>query len=221
MKKQILILSGPTHEYIDPVRFIGNASSGKMGKCLAEEAARRGYKVEMISGPVAEENLPQTKGIFVHRVISAEEMLLKAEALFSSSDYIFFAAAVADYAPAEKLAQKKAKSAEEFLLRLRPTPDIAQQLCAHKKAKQIAIGFALQTENGEEHARKKLKKKHLNGIVLNTPATLGAHEGTFSYLSALHTTFNPWGRISKEACAQRILDAAEQLETLAKKTSPS
>jgi phosphopantothenoylcysteine decarboxylase/phosphopantothenate--cysteine ligase len=78
MKKQILILSGPTHEYIDPVRFIGNASSGKMGKCLAEEAARRGYKVEMISGPVAEENLPQTKGIFVHRVISAEEMLLKA-----------------------------------------------------------------------------------------------------------------------------------------------
>jgi len=212
MKKQILILSGPTHEYIDPVRFIGNASSGKMGKFLAEEAARRGYKVEMVSGPVAEENMPQAEGISLHRVTSAEEMLLTAKPLFTHSNCILFVAAVADYTPAEKLTQKKVKSSEEFLLRLRPTPDIAQQLCAHKKADQVAIGFALQTEHGEEHARRKLKKKHLDGIVLNTPTSLGASDGLFSYLSILDTAFKDWGRISKKACAQQILDAVQQLE---------
>jgi len=207
MKKQILILSGPTHEYIDPVRFVGNASSGKMGKALAEEAARRGYEVEFVSGPVAEENLPRAGNIRIHKVVGAEEMLSKARKLFQSSEAVIFAAAVADYAPAEKLDQKMAKSADEIVLRLRPTPDIAQTLCAEKQPGQVAIGFALQTEEGEENARRKLAAKNLDGIVLNSPATLGAENGTFSYLAAGAEGFEEWGRIGKADCARRIFDA--------------
>jgi phosphopantothenoylcysteine decarboxylase/phosphopantothenate--cysteine ligase len=210
MKKQILILSGPTHEYIDPVRFIGNASSGKMGKALAEEAAQRGCEVEFVTGPVAEENLPRAGNIHIHKVVGAEEMLSKARKLFQSSEAIIFAAAVADYAPAEKLGQKMAKSTEGLVLHLRPTPDIAQTLCEEKKNGQVAIGFALQTEEGRENARRKLAKKNLDGIVLNTPATLGANDGTFSYLAADAEAFEEWGRIGKTDCARRILDAAER-----------
>ena len=207
MNKRILILSGPTHEYIDPVRFIGNASSGKMGKALAEEAVRRGYEVDFVTGPVADENLPEIGNVHIHRVVGAEEMLSKAWKLFQSSEAAIFAAAVADYAPAEKLEQKRAKSAEEWVLHLRPTPDIAQTLCVEKKPGQVAIGFALQTEAGQENARRKLAEKKLNGIVLNSPATLGAENGTFSYLAAGAEDFEAWGRIGKAECAKRILDA--------------
>ena len=102
MGKKILILSGPTHEYIDPVRFIGNASSGKMGKAIAEEAVQRGHEVEFITGPVAEENIPTLASGHIHRVTSAEEMLSTARELFQTAETIIFAAAVADYAPVEK-----------------------------------------------------------------------------------------------------------------------
>ena len=210
MKRNLLILSGPTHEYIDPVRFIGNASSGKMGKALAEEAAQRGYKVELVTGPVAEENLPTGKNIYIHKVVSAEEMLSKARELFQSSETILFAAAVADYAPAEKLDQKMNKSTKNLVLHLRPTPDIAQTLCSQKQPEQVAIGFALQTEKGQKNAHRKLTVKNLDGIVLNTPATLGANDGIFSYLAAGAEGFDEWGCIGKTDCARRILDAAER-----------
>jgi phosphopantothenoylcysteine decarboxylase/phosphopantothenate--cysteine ligase len=210
MNQRVLILSGPTHEYIDPVRFIGNASSGRMGKALAEEAARRGYTVNLVTGPVADEHLPQDRGgrIHIHRVVAAEEMLAAAAALFESADLVIFAAAVADYAPAEKQAEKMAKADRELVLRLRPTPDIAQTLCAAKRGSQTAFGFALQTADGEANARRKLEQKNLDGIILNTPASLGADRGTFSFLSARAERFEPWGSIDKAACAAKILDAA-------------
>lgn len=207
MKPTLLILSGPTHEYIDPVRFIGNASSGLMGKALAEESVRRGYRVEFVTGPVAVANLPVlAPDGRPHPVVSAGEMLERSRALFPAADAIVFAAAVADYAPAERRLEKMGKSGEELLLRLRPTPDIAKTLCTGKRADQVAIGFALQTSDGEACARRKLADKHLDGIVLNTPATLGADSGTFSYLSTGAETFEEWGRIGKEECARRILD---------------
>jgi len=205
--KRILILSGPTHEYIDPVRFIGNASSGKMGKAIAEEAIRRGYETEFITGPVAEENLPNLGSGSIHRVMSAEEMLATAQELFKTADVTLFAAAVADYAPSEKLPEKMTKSNDEFMLRLRPTPDIAQTLCSEKKPKQIAVGFALQTADGEANARRKLDTKKLDGIVLNTPSTLGADNGTFSFLSSHAEHFDEWGCIDKPSCAKKIFDA--------------
>ena len=207
MQRTVLILSGPTHEYIDPVRFIGNASSGKMGKALAEEATKRGLEVEFITGPVDEQNLPNLGNIRIHRVTSAEEMLATARIFFQSSETIIFAAAVADYAPAEKRTEKMAKSSEELVLRLSPTPDIAQTLCSEKRSDQMAIGFALQTADGETNARRKLKGKNLDAIVLNTPATLGAENGTFSFLSSGSDGFDHWGRIDKPDCARKIFDA--------------
>jgi len=209
MKKSVLILSGPTHEYFDPVRFIGNASSGKMGKALAEEATKRGLEVEFITGPVDEQNLPNLGSGHLHRVTGAQEMLSKARPLFQSSETIIFAAAVADYAPAEKRKKKMAKSSEELVLRLCPTPDIAQTLCSEKRPDQMAIGFALQTADGEANARRKLEGKNLDAIVLNTPATLGAENGTFSFLSSGSDGFDHWGCIDKPDCARKIFDSIE------------
>lgn len=212
MNKQALILSGPTHEYIDPVRFIGNASSGLMGKALAEEALERGYHVQFVSGPVAPSNLPNLGDCgTIHTVVSAEDMLKASTDFFSKATVIVFAAAVADYAPAERKTEKMAKSTDELVLRLRPTPDIAKTLCAGKNAEQVAIGFALQTADAEANARRKLHAKNLDGIVLNTPATLGASTGTFSFMERGADAFKTWGCIDKATCAQHILEAVERL----------
>jgi phosphopantothenoylcysteine decarboxylase/phosphopantothenate--cysteine ligase len=207
MEKRVLILSGPTHEYIDPVRFIGNASSGKMGKALAEEAHRLGYAVEFITGPVANNNLPDFPDTHIHKITGAEDMLIMAQSFFKTADIIIFAAAVADYAPSEIQTEKMAKTAGEIILRLRPTPDIAKTLCATKTTHQIAFGFALQTADGEIHASRKLAEKNLDGIILNTPTTLGAETGTFSFLSQQSDHFVKWGSISKTDCAIKIFQA--------------
>ncbi len=214
MQKRALILSGPTHEYIDPVRFIGNASSGLMGKAIAEEALARGYTVDFVSGPVAPNNLPDLLSSGnIYPVTDAEEMCSTAAKLFAAADLIIFAAAVADYTPAEKRNEKMPKSTEDLILRLRPTPDIAKTLCAEKTSAQIAIGFALQTHDGEANARRKLEDKNLDGIVLNTPATLGSSTGTFSFLSRSEKEFSYWGQISKSACAHHIFEAVNQLSS--------
>lgn len=212
MTKKILILSGPTHEYFDPVRYVGNASSGLMGKALAEEAARRGYSVDIVSGPVPEENLPNM-GVSgsIHNVVSAEEMLAHAADIFPAVDVAIFAAAVADYAPVERSEEKTAKSLDTLVLHLRPTPDIAKTLGEIKQLGQITIGFALQTSDGERNAARKLSAKNLDGIVLNTPASLGAKSGSFSFLATGTEAFDDWGCIEKNECAGRIMDAVERL----------
>ncbi|MBL7016367.1 MAG: phosphopantothenoylcysteine decarboxylase [Kiritimatiellales bacterium] len=201
--KKVLILSGPTHEYFDPVRFIGNASSGKMGKALAEEAVFQGLEVDFISGPVPDANLPSIGKII--RVTGAEEMLSAARAKFAEADIIIFAAAVADFQPLEKSDEKFPKVGKNISIELRPTPDIAATLCADKRDDQIAIGFALQTHDGEAKAREKLAKKNLDGIVLNTPATLGAENGLFTWID--FQTLEKWGRLTKTECAKRIFSA--------------
>ncbi len=207
--KKVLILSGPTHEYFDPVRFIGNASSGKMGKALAEEAIRRGMDVEFVTGPVSPDNLPgearpegTRRAIHITRVTSAEEMLTAAKEKFGSADLIIFAAAVADYQPAVKSAEKLPKAEKNLTIELKPTPDIAATLCANKRKDQIAIGFALQTHDGEAKAREKLILKNLDGIVLNTPATLGAETGLFTWIG--QQGLESWGSLDKADCAKRI-----------------
>lgn len=205
----MLILSGPTHEYIDPVRFIGNASSGRMGCALAVEAAARGFAVDFVTGPVPEANLPPAgDALRIVRVISAADMLNAARGLSERADIMIFAAAVADYTPVETLHDKLPKTSG-LTLQLVATEDIAATLCAAKRAGQTAIGFALQTGDGEAQARRKLAAKQLDGIVLNTPATLGAPDGTFSFLARGQETFEAWGRIDKAACARHILDTVQ------------
>lgn len=200
--KKVLILSGPTHEYFDPVRFIGNASSGKMGKALAEEAIFQGLEVDFISGPVPEANLPNIGKIT--QVTGAEEMLDAAQAKFADADIIIFAAAVADFQPLEKSDEKVPKLGKNLSVELRPTPDIAATLCANKRKDQIAIGFALQTHDGEVKAKEKLATKNLDGIVLNTPATLGAETGLFTWID--FQGLENWGSLDKAACAKKIFD---------------
>lgn len=199
--KRLLILSGPTHEYLDPVRFLGNASSGLMGKALAETARLLGAEVTLISGPVPAAHLPA--GIRTLSVVSAEEMLAAARTEMPRSDAAIFAAAVADYRPARRSPVKESKS-EAPVLTLVTNPDLAATL-GREFPRVFRIGFALQSHDGETCARGKLEAKNLQGIVLNAPDSLGADSGEFHYLAAGAESFTSWGRLSKPEAARRIL----------------
>lgn len=163
--KKVLITAGPTYEYIDPVRFIGNASSGKMGYALANAFANDGAKVILVSGPVSISI--KHPNITVIPVVSAEEMLNACQQYFNSADIVVFAAAVADYKPLERHTLK-IKEKQSRTISLVPTVDIAETLGRQKKQHQITLGFALETHDAEEHAIQKLQKKNLDIIVLNT-----------------------------------------------------
>ena len=171
--KHVLITAGPTYEAIDPVRFIGNRSSGKMGYSIAKECKARGAQVTLVSGPVSSD-LKADDGIEVVRVQSAEEMYHACDQFFENADIVILAAAVADYRPAEVALQKIKKSDDEMQISLKKTIDIAATLGAKKKTNQIFIGFALETNDEINHATKKLHKKNLDFIVLNTLNDKGA-----------------------------------------------
>jgi len=170
--KTILITAGPTYEAIDPVRFIGNHSSGKMGVALAQECASRGAAVELVLGP--SKLKVSNPSIQVHRVISASEMLDVAKEKYSSSDVAIFAAAVADYRPKVAATEKIKKNDSELALNLEKTEDIAKTLGKIKRENQINIGFALETSNELEYAKAKLQKKNFDFIVLNSLKDKGA-----------------------------------------------
>lgn len=170
--QRILITAGPTHENIDPVRFIGNYSSGKMGYAIAEELAQRGAIVTLVSGPT---NLniehPNIKRV---KVQSAQEMYDACTKHFANSNAAIMAAAVADYTVKSTANQKIKKSDENFSLELKKTKDIAKELGKIKSEKQILVGFALETENEKVNAINKLKSKNLDFIVLNSMNDKGA-----------------------------------------------
>jgi phosphopantothenoylcysteine decarboxylase/phosphopantothenate--cysteine ligase len=169
--KHILITAGPTYEAIDPVRFIGNHSSGKMGYAIAEAAASLGAEVVLISGPSA----LRLENDFVKliRVTSAEEMYNAAHEYFDTCDVAILSAAVADYRPSEVASEKIKKKTDDLILQLTKTKDILASLGEIKKS-QFLVGFALETENEEENAKLKLKKKNLDLIVLNSLRDKGA-----------------------------------------------
>ena len=171
--KKVMITAGPTYEKIDPVRFIGNYSSGKMGFALAEECARRGAQVTLITGPVQLKT--QHSGIIRVDVESAEEMYKAAQAHFPDADAGILCAAVADYRP-ETVADKKIKreKEEELTLHLRATQDIAASLGAIKRKQQCLVGFALETNNEQQNAEGKLERKNFDFIVLNSLNDVGA-----------------------------------------------
>ena len=171
--KKVLITAGPTYEQIDPVRFIGNYSSGKMGFAIAEECAKRGAKVSLVAGPVqVEAKHPNITRINVR---SAQEMHDASVVEFKDSDIAILAAAVADYTPAQTASVKmKRKEGEELNLELKPTQDIAAHLGKLKKENQRIVGFALETNNELEHAKQKLEKKNFDFIVLNSLQDQGA-----------------------------------------------
>lgn len=173
--KTVLITAGPTYENIDPVRFIGNMSSGKMGARLAEECALRGAEVKLILGP-SKLNVSGSN-IDVIAVRSSDEMYQIANSMHDRSDIVIFAAAVADYKPKNIADQKIKKDDTEMSIQLLKTTDIAKTLGAKKRENQIHIGFALETNNEESNAEKKLTKKNFDFIVLNSLNDKGAGFG--------------------------------------------
>jgi phosphopantothenoylcysteine decarboxylase/phosphopantothenate--cysteine ligase len=173
--KSVLITAGPTYEAIDPVRFIGNHSSGKMGYALAEAAAALGGKVHLISGPSA--LTVSNPNIKLHRVRSAEEMLRSVQEYWSSCDWGIFAAAVADYRPKIVADQKIKKNSDELIIELTKNPDILSWAASTKTTFQKVIGFALETKDGLTYAKDKLIRKDLDAIVLNEMGQTGVGFG--------------------------------------------
>jgi phosphopantothenoylcysteine decarboxylase/phosphopantothenate--cysteine ligase len=174
--KNVLVTAGPTHEPIDPVRYVGNHSSGKMGFALAESLAGMGAKVSLVCGPV---NLTLSNdSIDRIDVGTAGEMYEAVNQLFPDMDMVFMAAAVADYTPSQPEKSKIKKSSDKISIDLVKTPDILKGICRQKSPGQLIIGFALETDNEVENARKKLKDKNLDFIVLNSLNEAGAGFGT-------------------------------------------
>jgi phosphopantothenoylcysteine decarboxylase/phosphopantothenate--cysteine ligase len=172
--KKAFVTAGPTYEAIDPVRFIGNHSSGKMGIELAKELLKRGADVTLIIGPTHEALPPD---ITIIKVISAEEMYAACTKIFAQTDIAIMSAAIADYTPVEVATQKIKKSSDTFSVELTKTKDVAKSLGALKKPKQLLVAFALETNNEKEHALKKLESKNADMIVLNSLNDKGAGFG--------------------------------------------
>lgn len=204
--KKILITAGPTYEAIDPVRFIGNHSSGKMGFEIAKEAAKLGAEVTLVSGP-SHLNISD-KSIKLIRVISADEMYNACHDYFENTDVAIAAAAVADYRPKNVASQKIKKAESSLTIELEKTKDILASLGEIKK-NQFLIGFALETENEIENAKAKIQKKNLDLIVLNSLQDDGAGFGTpTNKVTFIDKDFNvePMDLKSKEKVAQDILN---------------
>lgn len=172
-KYKAIVTAGPTYENIDPVRFIGNYSSGKMGIAIAESLANKGCEVHLICGPIQQIcNHPMVK---IHNVISAQEMYDKCNQLFPQVDIAIMSAAVADFTPSTVAMNKIKKSDDnELILTLQKTKDILKHLGTIKTERQFLVGFALETENEEENAMKKLTTKNADLIILNSLNEIGA-----------------------------------------------
>lgn len=206
--KKILITAGPTYENLDPVRFIGNYSSGKMGYALAREAAARGAEVVLVSGPVS---LPSPAGVRLVDVVSAREMCAACQAEFPDCDAAVMCAAVADYRPAECAPSKiKREGHGELLLRLVANPDIAASLGAAKRPGQLLVGFALETDHELENARAKARRKNLDWIVLNSlrdkEAGFGKDTNKVTMIESATGRVVPFPAKTKAEVASDILD---------------
>lgn len=204
--KKILVTAGATQEAIDPVRYITNHSTGKMGYALAVTAMRRGADVTLISGRTALE-----APLGVHRIttVSAADMFEAVADMAPKQDIIIKAAAVADYTPVSVSEEKIKKSDDSMTIELKRTTDILSWLGEHKRPDQFLCGFSMETENLVENSRKKLEKKHLNMIVANSLKTEGAGFGTDTNVVTIITgdTMTELPQMSKEMVASHILDA--------------
>lgn len=210
--KRLLITAGPTQEAIDPVRYIGNRSSGKMGFALAEEAALRGARVELVTGPTA----LRTDRPGIHRtdVVSAAEMATACKALYADCDLAILSAAVADWRPRRIAGSKLKKDAGMDHLELEATEDILAWMGAHKAPGQVLVGFALETDDEVRHAMGKLERKNLDLIVMNSLRDAGAgfgHDTNKVTLIGRDTKPDERALLSKTDTARAILDRIERI----------
>lgn len=203
---RFLITAGPTREYLDDVRFLSNASSGRMGYAIARAAARAGHTVHLVSGPVT---FAAPEGVKVTPVVTTEEMYRAAARLFPKVDCLVGAAAPVDFTPARRVRGKQKKSGGALSLRLKPTTDILTVL-GRRKRKQIIIAFAVEVQNPIRNALEKMKRKNADAIVLNTPAALGAAKSSVTILTpdGAHVE---WRNAGKARIARGVVGLAEKL----------
>jgi phosphopantothenoylcysteine decarboxylase/phosphopantothenate--cysteine ligase len=216
----VLVTAGPTCEDLDPVRYITNRSSGKMGYAVAEAAAQRGAKVILISGPTS---LDTPANVERFNVRTAEEMHQAVTEKISSAAIAIFAAAVADYRPSLALDQKIKRNKEPFTLTLEPTPDILAT-AAKDKGDRLIVGFAAETQNVAENARKKLAAKNADLIVANDVTAEGAgfdHDTNIITLFSRDNRDLPLPRMTKREAAHRILDEVIRLHSVLRSPQPS
>ena len=206
--KRVLVTAGPTHEPIDPVRYVGNWSSGKMGFAVANAATLRGADVTLISGPVALQSPRNTRRVDIQTASEMHDAMLKE---FPSADVVIMAAAVADFAPTDTATEKikrELQQGDTFTLQLKKNPDILRAL-GEQKSHQILVGFALETSNGTANAQNKLRDKHLDMIVLNNPLEEGAGLGADTNVVTMFMAdgaAEQLPRMSKFDVANKILD---------------
>ncbi len=205
LQLRILITAGPTHEPIDPVRYLANRSSGKTGYALAAEACARGHSVTLISGPVHLDPIMDAKNVSVETAVEMRTAVLGA---YSDADVVIMAAAVADYRPTTFSEHKIKKAEDEGVLHLSRNPDILRELGKLKEA-QLLVGFALETHDQLTSARTKFEEKNLDLLVLNGPANLGGNEGTHQVLSS--NGFIEGKTRSKAAFSEYLIDLIEGL----------
>jgi phosphopantothenoylcysteine decarboxylase/phosphopantothenate--cysteine ligase len=211
--RTVLVTAGPTHEPIDPVRYVGNRSSGRMGYALAQAAWRRGARVTLVTGPSA---LPFPEGVDLVAVETAQEMLDSTAALLPSADVSVFAAAVADFRPdgASERKVKRSEAADGLELHLIANPDVAADTRDLRKQGSISVGFALETHDLLEHAEAKLEAKGFNLLVANDAMAPGAGFGvTTNRVTLLSTHADPeeLPLLSKDEVAERVLDRVARL----------
>ena len=206
-KLNIVITAGGTREYIDPVRFISNASSGKMGYAIARAALKAGHKVTLIS---ANTRLPRPKNIRIIEVVTSDDMFKAVKAEYEKCDGLIMAAAVSDYKPAAGSKTKIKKDQVVLSLDLKPTRDILKWAGRNKKKGQTLVGFALEDTNLLENAEKKLKSKKLDMIIANEPTAIGSDKSTI-HIKTKTTDWQTFENVTKSTSAKNILKSIDEL----------
>jgi len=202
-----LITAGGTREYIDPVRFISNASSGRMGYRLAEMTKMRGHNVILITAPT---NLPLPRGIEIIKVGSAEEMFKAVKSRFGGCDCLIMSAAVSDYTPIRVFNAKMKRGHSLRILKLKPTRDILKWAGSHNQGRQLIIGFALEDRNLKINAERKMKEKNLDVIIANKPSAIG-EETSSVWIKSRSGSWKTIKNKSKAFIAEKIIQSAETI----------
>lgn len=201
---RVCISAGPTREYLDAVRFLSNASSGRMGYALAEAAIAAGWEVDLVSGPVA---LDAPDGVVLHRVVSSQQMQESLQACFETCDVLIMSAAVSDFRPARSWDGKISRKDGPVTVKLFPTEDILASLTARKRADQLVVAFAVETGEPatlEAKARAELGPKGADWVVVNPPEAMEASESRAAVLDATDVLL-PWNNRPKNRLAEEII----------------
>ena len=199
-RPQVVVTAGPTREHLDDVRFLSNASTGRMGHAIAQEARRRGAEVTLILGP---STLPRLEGVHTVDVVSTSDLLKATREAVKGADLVVFAAAPSDFRPIRRRRGKPPREDGDMELTLRPTPDVARSL-ARRKGHRVHVGFALEVAGGEHRARLKLARKGFEAIVLNGIENLGEGGGDIRWIPR-EGAAEPLPSTSKRATARAIV----------------